>query len=98
MACGKLAADGRSRYEAAARTLKLPNYFFFLGFLTSFLGPLSFAIGESSLIADYTRLTRASSEASRIPPKVSAGSPCAWRNFDERGRFARLMRTAYGWR
>jgi hypothetical protein len=48
------------------------NYFFFLGFLTSFFGPLSLAIGESSLMGDYNRLLRASSAAPRIPRNVSA--------------------------
>jgi hypothetical protein len=48
------------------------NYFFFLGFLTSFLGPLSLAIVESSLMGDYNRLLRASSAAPKIPRKVSA--------------------------
>jgi hypothetical protein len=43
--------------------MKLPDYFFFLGFLTSFFGPLSLAIVESSLMGDYNRLPRASSAA-----------------------------------
>jgi hypothetical protein len=43
-----------------------------LGFLTSFFGPLSLAIGESSLIGDYNRLLRANSAAPRISRKVSA--------------------------
>jgi hypothetical protein len=52
--------------------MKLPDYFFFLGFLTSFLGPLSLAIVESSLMGDYNRLLRAGDAAPGIPEKVSA--------------------------
>jgi hypothetical protein len=52
--------------------MKLPDYFFFLGFLTSFFGPLSLAIVESSLMGDYNRLLRASNAAPEIPRTVSA--------------------------
>src|SRR5580765_7063414 len=51
-------ASGRARRQAARASTgktRVPGYFFFLGFLTSFFGLLSLAMCDPPLQMDYTR-------------------------------------------